>query len=254
VLTSCHAPRTRQEKIDHYLSEYETSPPIPVDTVFAKDIADRGWDIKDYKIEKDDTLEISVWQVEELDRVVVVRPDGKISFPLIGDVQAEGVTVENLRKEITGKIADFVRSPQVSVIIKEFGGKRAVVLRETGGGGLIRFTTPITILEALAMSGGYNTDVNLKKIYIIRHPRKPGEHAKIIVVNAQNVLRKGDIRENIYLESDDVVFLARGMYASIKYFKKELNHILEMSTKYTYAKPLGALGSHQFNIQPNYGD
>lgn len=223
----------KDEIINAYLDKIEKEGYIIVDVLQAKDIPNRGWDIKDYRIEKDDVLEISVWQAEELKRSVVVRPDGKISFPLIGDVEAEGKSVEDVRRVIKEKISKYVRNPQVSVIIKEFGGKRATVLKETEGGGVIRFTSPITIIEALAMAGGYNTDLNLKKVFVIRPPQKEGGHVKIIVVNVQNILRKGDIRENIYLRSDDIIFLPRGGFATVKYVKNELLSLINMSFKYT---------------------
>ena len=222
----------RKQVITQYLNKAEKTPPLNVEITYAVDIPDRGWNLKDYSIEKGDVLSVSVWQVEELKRTVVVRPDGKISFPLIGDVQAEGKTIQALRAQITSKLAKFIRNPQVSVIIKEFGGKRAVVLNELGGGGVIRFTTPIKVLEALAMAGGYNTDLNLKKIYIIRESEKGGQPVKIIIVNAQDVLRKGDVRENIYVKSGDIIFLARGAFASVKYFQQQIQSVISMSYQY----------------------
>lgn len=205
----------------------------PVKILSAKSIPNRGWDIKDYRIEKDDVLEIFVWQAEELKQTVVVRPDGKISFPLIGDILAEGKSVEEVRKDITEKISKYVRNPQVSVIIKEFGGKRATIIKEIGGGGVIRFTSPITIIEAIGMGGGYHTDINFKNVFVIRAPEKGENFVKIIVVNVQDILRKGDLRENIYLHSEDIIFLPRGGFATAKYVKDELLKLITLSFTYT---------------------
>ena len=238
-------------KVSH-LDEKGEAPPLQVDVVYARKLKDRGWDVTDYRIEFQDVLEISVWEIENLNRTVVVRPDGKVSFPLVGDMQAEGESVESLRKDLTEKLKRYIRNPQVSVIIKKFGAKRATVLRETGGGKVIRFTAPIQVSEVVAQSGGYSSSVNLKKIYIVREPRTKGENAKIIVVNAQNLLRNGDIRENIYIRSKDVVFLARGAYESIAYFKEQINRILEASYK---LHPAAATARHTGPIiKPQIGD
>ena len=193
--------------------------------VYAQDIEDRGWELKDYRMETGDVLSISVWQVRDLQKIVVVRPDGKISFPLVGDIQAKGVTIEELRNQLEQDLSKYIRVPQVSVIVDAFGGKRAVVIDESGGGGIIRFTEPIRIVEALAMTGGYNVNVNLHKIYVIRGSMAKGEASKIIVVNAHRIFREADMRENILIQADDIVFLARGWLATVTDFVGQMNDL-----------------------------
>jgi len=222
--------------IKNHLDRTEQEPPLVVDIVYARSLKDRGWDLEDYRIETDDVLEVSVWQVEKLNRTLVVRPDGEISYPLIGELKAEGKTIKELRDEITKKLVKYVKQPEVSINIKKFGGKRAIVMKEIGGGGVLRFTTPITIVEAVAMSGGYNNDINLKKVYIVREPNVKKGHVKVIVVNIQNLLRKADIRENVYVKSKDVIFLARGWLSSVNNFKKEVNKLVDFDVK---LKPFG---------------
>lgn len=190
---------------------------------YASEIEDRGWQLKDYVMETGDVLNISVWQIKDLQRTVVVRPDGKISFPLIGDVEARSVTIEELRKDIEKKLSKYIRIPQVSVIVGAFGGKRAVVIDESGGGGIIRFAEPIRIIEALAMAGGYKEDVNLHKLYVIRGGLTRNDEPKIIVVNAHKIFREADMRENILVQSNDVIFLARGWLATVTDFVAQLD-------------------------------
>jgi len=217
--------------IKNKLDKIEESPPLVVDIIYARSLKDRGWDLEDYRIEEDDVLEISVWQVEKLNRVLVVRPDGDISYPLIGELQAAGRTIKDLREEIAKKLKKYVKQPEVSINIKQFGGKRAIVMNEAGGGGVLRFTTPITIAEAVAMAGGYSVDINLKKVYIIREPSTSKGHVKLIVVNIQDLLRKADIRENVYVKSKDVIFLARGWLSSVNNFKNEVNKLVDFSVE-----------------------
>ncbi len=199
--------------------------------VYATDIEDRGWELEDYRMETGDVLNISVWQVEDLRRTVVVRPDGKISFPLIGDIQAKGVTIDGLRNTLEEKLGKYIRVPQVSVIIEAFGGKRVIVIDESGGGGIIRFTKPIRMVETLAMAGGYDSDINLHKVYIIRGSMEKGKPTEIIVVNAHKIFREGDMSENILVHSDDIIFLARGWLSSVTNFVGKMDTLKSDVTK-----------------------
>ncbi|GEM_PF-1880210 len=192
---------------------------------YANEIEDRGWQLEDYRMEGGDVLNVSVWQIPDLEKTVVVRPDGKFSFPLIGDVQAKGATIEEVRMALEEKLSKYIRVPQVSVIVESFGGKRAIVIDESGGGGIIRFAEPIRVIEALAMAGGYNTDVNLHKIYVIRGGITKGDEPKIIVVNAHKIFRQADMRENILIHSDDIIFLARGWLATFTDFVDQLDTV-----------------------------
>ena len=207
--------------------------------IYATDIEDRGWELEDYRIETGDVLNISVWQVEDLQRTVVVRPDGKISFPLIEDIQAKGVTIVELRRTLEEKLGKYIRVPQVSIIVEAFGGKRAVVIDESGGGGIIRFTEPIRVVEALAMAGGYKTSVNLHKLYIVRGSMEKGKPTKIIIVNAHKIFREGNMSENILVRSDDVIFLARGWLSTLTKFvgqldtlRTEMNRVITQANYY----------------------
>lgn len=190
---------------------------------YASEIEDRGWQLEDYRMEGGDVLNVSVWQIPELEKTVVIRPDGKVSFPLIGDVQAKGATIEEVRMALEEKLSKYIRVPQVSVIVESFGGKRAIVIDESGGGGIIRFAEPIRIIEALAMAGGYSNDVNLHKIYVVRGGIIKGDEPKIIVVNAHKIFRQADMRENILIHSDDIIFLARGWLATLTDFVGQLD-------------------------------
>jgi len=221
--TSPESPASESTSQLDYINEAEL--------VYATDIEDRGWELEDYRMETGDVLNISVWQVEDLRRTVVVRPDGKISFPLIGDIQAKGVTIDGLRNTIEKKLGKYIRVPQVSVIVEAFGGKRVVVIDESGGGGIIRFTKPIRMVEVLAMAGGYDSDINLHKVYIVRGSMERGKPTKIIVVNVHKIFREGDMGENILVHSDDIVFLARGWLSTVTNFVGKIDTLKSDVTK-----------------------
>jgi len=174
------------------------------------------WALDNYFIEKGDILEISIWQIEELQREVVVRPDGKISFPLIGDVTAEGKTIEELRADVVEKIKLYIKVPQVSVNILEFGGKRVVIMGEISSEGVIRFSAPTRLMEAIALAGGFSGGANPDKIFIIRDAYQ--DEPTVIVANANKVMKQARLSENILVHSGDIIYVPRAFIADVKYF------------------------------------
>jgi polysaccharide export outer membrane protein len=197
--------------------------------VKASDIGQEEWTLENYRIDTGDVLEISVWQVEDLQKTVVVRPDGKISFPLIGDIPAAGRTIDDVSKDIAAKLSAYIKEPKVSAIITSFGGKKIVVLGEVANQGIIRFTEPIKIMEVLALSGGYEESAGLKTVLIIRGDLK--SHTDVIVVNVVDVL-KGNLRENIYVEKNDIIYLPRSFVGNVAYFVRQISPLLGAATTY----------------------
>ena len=195
----------------------------------ASDLGQKEWTFEDYRIDTGDVLDISVWQVEELHKSVVVRPDGKISFPLIGDVAAAGHTIDEVVKNITDKLKKYIKTPQVSIIVSSFGGKKIIVLGEVGSDGIIRFTEPVKILEVLALAGGYLESACIKNILIIRGDLK--NSADIIVVNVADIL-KGNLSENIYIEKNDIIFVPRSFIGNVAYFIRQVAPLLGAAATY----------------------
>ncbi|MDD3296508.1 MAG: polysaccharide export protein [Candidatus Omnitrophica bacterium] len=183
----------------------------------AEDFQEDEWALENYLISMGDILEISVWQVEELQREVVVRPDGKISFPLIGDVETAGRTIEQLRDDIVDKIRLYIKVPQVSINILEFGGKKAVVVGDVQDEGVIRFNTPTSVMEAVALAGGFvYSKANMDKVFVIRDVHQ--EQPLVIMVNANQVLKNGRVKENVLVRSGDIVYVTRAMSADFTQF------------------------------------
>ena len=167
--------------------------------------------------------------MEDLQKDVVVRPDGKVSFPLIGDADAAGRTIDELTEDITEKLMTYIKSPQFSVIVNSFGGKKLIVLGEVSSTGIIRYTEPIRIMEVLALSGGYLESAGLQNVLIIRGDLKGP--TDIIVVNVKEIL-KGDLHENIYVEKGDIVFVPRSFIGNVAYFIRQISPLLGAATTY----------------------
>jgi polysaccharide export outer membrane protein len=149
-----------------------------------------------------DVLEVSVWKDEALSRQVVVRPDGNISFPLIGDVQAQGRTVGELRKAVEDKIKGFVPDAPVNVMVMEVGSPKVYVVGKVGKPGVYIMGEPLRVMQVLAMAGGMTTFAQADDIIIIRNEN---EGQEVFEFNYSRVAVGKDLEQNIRLRSGDTV-------------------------------------------------
>jgi polysaccharide export outer membrane protein len=149
-----------------------------------------------------DVLEMSVWKDEALSRQVVVRPDGKISFPLIGDVVARGRTVEELRQVVEGKIKVYVPDAPVTVMVVQVGSPKVYVVGKVGKPGLYIMGQTLRVMQVLAMAGGMTPFAKKDDILIIR---KENGHQKVFKFNYGKVADGKDLDQNICLEAGDTV-------------------------------------------------
>jgi polysaccharide biosynthesis/export protein len=153
-----------------------------------------------YIIGAQDVLDISVWKEDQLTRTVPVRPDGKISLPLLNDVQASGLTPTQLATQITQDLKKFVTDPQVTVIVREINSQRVYMLGEIGRAGAYPLLPGMTVLQALSSAGGFTQFANTKKIYVLRVEN--GKQQKI-PFNYKEALNKGD--QNVLLKAGDTI-------------------------------------------------
>jgi len=253
---------------------------------------------KEYLINKGDTLEISVWQWPDLLKDVIVRPDGKISYPLAGEIDAEGITLTGLRDILTAKLKDYIREPQVSVMvkqfgvatiygagytgkivdlpfvkiddlstteivlpdgtisypflgdvavrgltlnqaaekinssissfmkdthttvsIKEFGGRKIIILGEVTQPGVYKISGEITLLETIALAQGYTRDAILRSVLVIRG-KLTNPEAKTI--NLLPIITKGDLRNNIMIHGGDIIYVPKSHISNINYILNQI--------------------------------
>jgi len=174
---------------------------------------------KEYIIGVGDVIEVSVWENPDLNKEVIVRPDGKISFPLINDVRAEGLTISGLDKVITSKLKDYIKYPDVSVSLKKIGGSRIIVLGEVGSPGVYSLEDRKTVLEAVALAGGFTKDAVLNSVIVIKGGLG---HPKATRVNLANALRKGRLKEDVGLSAQDIVYVPKKFIANLNYFLKQI--------------------------------
>ena len=154
-----------------------------------------------YRIGPEDVLQISVWKNEAMSRTVTVRPDGKISLALLNDLQAAGLTALELREIVTKKLADYIPSPEVSVIVSEVRSFKVSVIGEVTRPGRFELKSWTTVLDALALAGGFTQFATRSKIVIL-HPE--GTTMKRIPFNYNKVAGE---QENFYLRNGDIVLV-----------------------------------------------
>lgn len=155
-----------------------------------------------YKISPEDVLEISVWREEDLQREVIVRPDGGISFPLAGDIQAAGKTPKQLQADITERLETFIPDAVVTVSVVELRGLRVYVSGKVQNPGQFTVGRYIDVLQAIALAGGLTPFADQDGIHVIR---RTAEGEKVFDFDYAAVQRGRKLEQNILLESDDIV-------------------------------------------------
>jgi polysaccharide export outer membrane protein len=156
-----------------------------------------------YRIGADDVLTVNVWHEPEVSRNVPVRPDGKISLPLVGDVQAAGLTPTDLKIELEGRFAKFLTNPDVSVIVAEIRSQRINVLGQVLRPGTYALIPPMNVIDAVATAGGLREFAKPNKMYVLR--TLPTGQVERIKVQYNNVLKGKRGSEDVMLETRDTV-------------------------------------------------
>lgn len=157
-----------------------------------------------YVIGPEDVLNINVWRQPELSAVAVpVRPDGKISLPLLNDVQAANLTPMQLVAAITEQLKKFVSDPQVTVVVAAINSKRIYVMGEVVRAGVFPMAPNMTVLQALSSAGGFQQYANPKKIYILRR-NEAGKNRKI-TFNYKRAIQGGQTEGDILLMPGDTI-------------------------------------------------
>ena len=157
-----------------------------------------------YVIGQGDLLEVFVWRNEQLSREVVVRPDGKISLPLIQDLQAEGLTVLQLKDRITRRLKQYVQNPTVTVIVNQINSYKISVLGKVTTPGVYSITARTTLVEAISMAGGFTEWANKRKITVIR---SEGGKKKKLRINYKKIISGKDTSQNIILNRGDTIIV-----------------------------------------------
>ena len=158
----------------------------------------------EYRIGPEDILHISVWKEEDLDRKVLVRPDGGISFPLAGDIQVSGRTPLEVQDEIRSRLQRYVPDAEVTVSVDKISGYTVFVLGEVKEPGQFTLGRYVDVVQALTLAGGFTPYANSRSIQILR--RQDGREVTF-EFDFRSVSRGRNLKQNIILQSGDVVLI-----------------------------------------------
>jgi polysaccharide export outer membrane protein len=155
----------------------------------------------EYQIGPEDVLDISVWKNPELSRTVPVRPDGKVSLPLLNDFRAAGLTPSDLREQLVARLSDFVPTPEVSVIVREVHSRKVAVVGAVKTAGRYELKSPMTVLEAIALAQGFTDFAARDRIVVLR---QSGGTTTRIPFNYRKIA-DGMEQENFFVRPGDIV-------------------------------------------------
>lgn len=157
---------------------------------------------EDYVIGPEDVLNINVWKEADVSGSVPVRPDGKISLPLLNDVQAAGLTPMQLTTDITEKLKKFITDPRVTVTVATVNSRKVYVLGEVTRPGAITLLPDMTVLQALTSSGGPTPYAKTSRMYVLR--KESGSQVKL-AFNYKEVVKGRNAEQNVVLKPGDTV-------------------------------------------------
>jgi polysaccharide biosynthesis/export protein len=155
-----------------------------------------------YRVQPGDVLIVSVWKEQDLQSEVLVRPDGGLSLPLVGDVQAAGRSIEDLRAIVDERLRKFIPDASVTIAVKQIGGNRIYVLGKVNRPGEFAFSRPIDVMQALSLAGGATSFASLDNIKILR--REHGRQ-RALTFRYSEVEAGRSLDQNILLQSGDTV-------------------------------------------------
>ena len=158
----------------------------------------------DYTIGPEDVLEITVWRNTDLSKVVVVRPDGRVSLPLIGDVTAVGRTAAQLAEAIASKLKEYKENPQVSIVVKEVNSYSVYVLGEVAKPGKYPLKSKTTLLQAITLASGFSPAAARNKIVVFRFGEN-GEKDVKLKASYDDIILRDASPQNIQLKPGDTI-------------------------------------------------
>jgi polysaccharide export outer membrane protein len=156
-----------------------------------------------YRLQPGDLVEISVWKEEDLTREALIRSDGGMSFPLVGDLVAAGSTIAELQAELQGRLAEFIPDATVSVAVRQINGNQVFVLGRVNRPGAYKFDRPLDVLQVLSLAGGASEFAKVDDIRILRRGGDGGQQTFEFEYSA--VAHGKSLEQNIVLESGDTV-------------------------------------------------
>ena len=161
----------------------------------------------EFLIGPEDVLVVTVWRNQELSKEVIVRPDGKISLPLLGDIMAAGLTAQALSKQVADGLVEFMSTPTVSVQVKEINSYHIFAVGEVGKPGKIVLKSFTSVLQGISYAGGFTLFASRNNVHVLRNVKNgQGETKQVMIpVPYQDIVQGKNLEANIILKAGDVI-------------------------------------------------
>lgn len=176
---------------------------------FGQEVEYRGMSVPptEFLIGPEDVLMVTVWRNQELSREVIVRPDGKISLPLLGDIVAAGLTAQALSKQIADGLVEFMSTPTVSVQVKEINSYHVFVVGEVSRPGKIPLKSFTSVIQGISLAGGFTTFASRNSIHVLRMVKNgQGETKQVMIpVPYTDIVKGKNLEANFILKAGDVI-------------------------------------------------
>ena len=160
-----------------------------------------------YIIGPDDVLTIVFWREKDLSGDVIVRPDGRISLPLVNELVAAGLTPEELRQKVTAEAERYVQDPTVSVVVKQINSRKVYITGEIGKPGTYPLAEHMTVLQLIAIAGGLHDFADKENIVVMRNEKRPDGLPISYKVNYSDLIKRKNVSQNIELHPGDTIIV-----------------------------------------------
>jgi polysaccharide biosynthesis/export protein len=179
--------------------------------------------ISEFILGHGDKIDVTVYRHDELKRTVQVDMSGKIMFPLVGDIQAAGLSVFQLRDRMRERLAEYIIDPQISLYVNAVLSQKVVVLGEVNKPGLFALDNPLKALDAVALAGGFTLDAKQQNVLLIRGGL---EKPQLITLNMNKLFDDHDMTQNVALRNGDVIYVPATYIANISRYFEHLSKII----------------------------
>lgn len=166
----------------------------------------------EYFVTVDDVLKVSVWQNPDVSGDLIVRSDGKISMPLVGEIKAVGKTLSQIDDDISKKLSEYIIYPDVTIAVIKFGGQPFIVLGEVGKQGVLKLSGTVSLMQVIGEAGGLTKDARKGNLLVIRGDVL--EKPEVIMVNVSEILA-GNMRNDIVMYPNDIVYVSSKPIADV---------------------------------------
>lgn len=170
-----------------------------------------------------DSIEITVYRHNDLNKTIKIDPSGKMTYPFVGDIEAAGLSIFQLRDKIRDGLSKYIKDPQVSVSITTAQSQKYIVLGEVKNPGLFTLDNPVTALKAISIAGGFTVNAKQKNVLLIRSGLNKPE---LITLNIDKFFNEQDMTQNVSIQNEDVIYVPETVIEDVSRFFDHLARVL----------------------------